>query len=221
MRIFLQQLGRRQHDARRAEPALEGIVLEKRLLQRRQSAAWLKPSTVVISWPSAFDGEDQAAAHRFAVEQHRAGAAVAAFAADLRALDAQLSRRTSSRISLGSTSRRRVSPFSFKVIRFFMAVLLDQSSSSRSPARCRRAARPRPGARVRASPAHVQPVFLGRPDVGDGRNLRGDQRIGLADQLVRQRLAVQQRFDLARPRIGRAPPSRRRRGSGCRPAPAR
>ena len=72
-----------QHQkARRAEAALQGVMLDERLLQRVQRAApCARPSTVRMSLAFGLHGEHQAGAHRLAVDEDRAGAADAVFAA--------------------------------------------------------------------------------------------------------------------------------------------
>ena len=76
--------GRRGHqDARRAEAALERVVALERLLQRRQHASAGERLDGLHRRAVDLDREQAAAAHRDAVEAHRAGAADAVLAADV------------------------------------------------------------------------------------------------------------------------------------------
>ena len=86
----LQAGGDRHQEARRAEPALQRVALAEGLLHRVQHLA----AAVVVARqaldgghlvPVDLDGEHQARAHRVAVDQHRARAADAVLAADVRA----------------------------------------------------------------------------------------------------------------------------------------
>ena len=84
-----QRLGGDQQ-ARRAEAALQGRVLEELLLQRMQSPPSAMPSMVSIRRPSASARQHQAGADQAAVDDDAAGAAVARAAAFLGAGQAQL-----------------------------------------------------------------------------------------------------------------------------------
>ena len=88
--IVAQQLDQRRQNARRAEAALQAVIVAERLLQRMQRVGIGR---------DAFDGHDlvavglhrehQAGARRIAVEQDGAGAAHAVLAAEMRAGEAQ------------------------------------------------------------------------------------------------------------------------------------
>ena len=96
------RLVRRQHHARRADAALRAAALEERVLDGVQHVSGATPSIVVPDRaPSACAQRHQAAVDQLAVEQHRAGAALAFAAAFLGAGQPQLSRSTSSRRAIG------------------------------------------------------------------------------------------------------------------------
>ena len=76
-------------DPRRAEPALERVVASKRLLQRRQRALPGERLDRLDLAAVDLHREQAAAAHRHPVDEHRAGAADAVLAADVRAGQAQ------------------------------------------------------------------------------------------------------------------------------------
>ena len=83
--LALQHAGRQHQKAGRAEAALQAVMLHEGALQRIE----------LVAVRQAFDGADllavrlhrehQARAHRLAVDEHRAGAADAVLAADMRA----------------------------------------------------------------------------------------------------------------------------------------
>src|SRR5215212_3095272 len=79
------EVDRREHHARRAEPALKAMVLTERLLY------WMHLATLSQTFDSrdlvvpGLDGKHQAGADRDAVEQDSAGAAYAMLAADVNA----------------------------------------------------------------------------------------------------------------------------------------
>src|SRR5215470_7389261 len=83
--ILLQRIGGQHQEARRAEAALQRMMRDEGALQRMQ----------VVGRAEPFDGADvlalrlycehQAGAHRLAINDHRAGAADAMLAADMRA----------------------------------------------------------------------------------------------------------------------------------------
>ena len=66
-----------------AEPALECVVTSERLLQRRQRALTRDRLDRLDLAAVDLHGEQAAAAHRDAVDEHRAGAADAVLAADV------------------------------------------------------------------------------------------------------------------------------------------
>ena len=90
LRVVLQQVDRRHDHARRAVAALQAVLFPEALLQRVQLAVRRQP----------FDGRDRRAVglhreHRAglraaAVDEHRAGAALARVAADVRAGEAEM-----------------------------------------------------------------------------------------------------------------------------------
>ena len=88
--IVAQELGQRGQHARRAEAALQAVIVAERLLQRIELVgARREPSTVVISWPSACTASIRQERAGQAVEQDRAGAADAVLAAEMRAGEAE------------------------------------------------------------------------------------------------------------------------------------
>ncbi len=97
----LAQVGVERHqEARGAEPALQRVVLVEGRLQR----AGLEALDRAHVAPVGLDGERQAGAHRLAVELHRARAADAVLAADLRAGEALVAdevRQQRARLDLG------------------------------------------------------------------------------------------------------------------------
>ena len=79
----------------RASPACSSRTGRRRARRRRPAAGGgrgpsRRPSTVVISRPSHLDGERQAREQRLAVDEHRAGAALAELAAVLRPGEAEV-----------------------------------------------------------------------------------------------------------------------------------
>src|SRR5438094_3017571 len=85
--MLIEELPRHQHEARRAEAALERGALDERLLHGVELAAVLHRLH-----PRALrqGGEVQTPRHRGAVDQHRAAAAQALAAAFARAVEAEL-----------------------------------------------------------------------------------------------------------------------------------
>ena len=77
------------------------------------------PSTVAIARPSQIDRQREAGQHRVAVEQHRAGAALAELAAVLGAGEPRSSRSTSSSVLWAGTSTSCCSPFTASVSSVF------------------------------------------------------------------------------------------------------
>ena len=82
-RIFLDQIGRGHQHARRAEAALQGVMLVERLLQRVQLPMRAEALDRLDAAAVGLHREHQAGAHAVAVDQHRAGAAHAVLAADM------------------------------------------------------------------------------------------------------------------------------------------
>ena len=95
-----EQVGGRAQDPRRAEAALQGVVLAERLLQRAPLEPFDRPDLGAVG----LHREQQAGAHRDAVELDGARAADAVLAADVRAGQAELWRRKSESSRRGSTS---------------------------------------------------------------------------------------------------------------------
>ena len=83
-RAAREEIGRRHEDPGRAEPALERVVAPERLLQRREARRARERLHGRDGRPVGLHGEQAAAAHRDAVEEHRARAADAVLAADVR-----------------------------------------------------------------------------------------------------------------------------------------
>ena len=84
-RLFPQQLGQRDQHARRAEAALQAVIVDKGLLQNRQLAVGRKALDRRHLAVVRLHRKHQARARRVAVDQHRAGAAHAVLAAEMRA----------------------------------------------------------------------------------------------------------------------------------------
>ena len=85
-----QQRGRRDDLARRAEAALERVLLDERPLQRRQRALVAEALDRRRRRALGLRGEQDAREHRAPVDEHGAGAAGALGAGDLRAREADL-----------------------------------------------------------------------------------------------------------------------------------
>ena len=85
-----QQILRRHQHARRADAALRRAMVEEGLLQRRERAVRRKALDRLDRAAGHLAHRDQAGADLPAVEQHRAGAAVAGVAADLGAGEAEI-----------------------------------------------------------------------------------------------------------------------------------
>ena len=85
VRIVLQRVRRQHQEARRAEAALQAVVVDEGLLQRMQLLAVGEPFDGADLPAVGLDREHQAGADRLAVEDDRAGAADAVLAADMRA----------------------------------------------------------------------------------------------------------------------------------------
>ena len=91
LKLFLVQRGRRQHHARRTEPALEALRRHEATLHRVlpiRSAQTLDRGDLASFGP---ERRSDAAMHRVAVQQHGAGAAIAGIAAFLDPEPAELS----------------------------------------------------------------------------------------------------------------------------------
>src|SRR4029078_13053045 len=84
-RVLTQQRGRGYQHPRRAVAALESVMLVEGLLQRRQLLALAEPLDGLDARAVRLDGEEHAALDERAVEDHRAGAAVAGVATDVAA----------------------------------------------------------------------------------------------------------------------------------------
>ena len=96
---------RRADLARRAVAALEAVVLDERRLQRVQVVRRAQPLDGDDLVALVHDRERQAGVDAPAVDQHRAGAALAVVAALLGAGECRCSRRASSSVVRGSSSR--------------------------------------------------------------------------------------------------------------------
>ena len=82
--LALEQRGRADDLARRAEPALERVLGNERLLYGARRAPAESPSIVTISWPSAASARSRQEFTGRAVDEHGAGAAGALAAGELR-----------------------------------------------------------------------------------------------------------------------------------------
>jgi hypothetical protein len=89
VRVLLEERFDRHHEAGRAEPALETVVLHERLLDRVQRAVGGGDALDGRDLRSVrLGGEDQAGPHGNAVDDDRAGAAHAVLAAEMGASEA-------------------------------------------------------------------------------------------------------------------------------------
>ena len=93
--LRLVQRGAGQNHAGGAEPALKSLRIEKRLLHWMGAAVGRKTLNGRHRVAVGAKGRDQATMHRLAVDQHRAGAAVAGVAAFLDAEMAELTQKRS------------------------------------------------------------------------------------------------------------------------------
>jgi hypothetical protein len=80
LRIVVEKRFGGHQESWRANAALERRPFQETLLQRMQMAVVGKPFDRLDAAPFRFNGKDQATIHRPAVEEHRAGAAVAVVA---------------------------------------------------------------------------------------------------------------------------------------------
>src|ERR1700692_388239 len=90
MRVALDERRTDEHHPGRAEPALQAMLRMKSFLDRMQLAALRETLDRGDAPALDLDGEHRAGFHRAAVEQYRAGTAVAGIAADVRPGHAQL-----------------------------------------------------------------------------------------------------------------------------------
>ena len=97
VRVLLQQRDRRHDEARRAEAALQRVLLVERLLHRVQLAVRGEALDRRHLAAVGLHGEHRARLHRLAVEQHRARAAGGRVAADVRPLEPERARAGSTR----------------------------------------------------------------------------------------------------------------------------
>ena len=120
--VALQQADRRYHHAGCAEAALQAVLLPERLLDRMILAVWPGPRPCQ---PGAIGlhGQHHAALDRLAVQHHRAGAALAGVAADVRAGQVELLAQVLTSSVRGSTSLVCSSPLTVTRIDCFIAVL--------------------------------------------------------------------------------------------------
>src|SRR6516164_11533427 len=90
MRIALQIIRERHQNARRAEAALQSMIVAKRLLQRIERAVWARERFHGLDRAAfGLDRKRQTRAGGDAVDQHGASAADAVLAADMGAGRAQ------------------------------------------------------------------------------------------------------------------------------------
>src|SRR6266511_3381487 len=90
VRVLLQQRGAHEQHPRRAEPALQAVLLVEALLKRVQLTALGQALHRLHLAPVDLDGEVRARLDRNAVDEHGAGAAAGRVAADVRAGQAEL-----------------------------------------------------------------------------------------------------------------------------------
>ena len=89
-RVALQQRRRRHEEARRAETALQSVLVPERFLQRREFAVAGQALDRCELSAIRLDGEHRAGFDRSAVDEYRAGTALAGVAADMRAGQTQV-----------------------------------------------------------------------------------------------------------------------------------
>ena len=89
-RVVVQERHRRHDHARRAVAALKAVLFPEPGLDRMQIAVLCQPLDGRDLRPAGLDREDRARLRAAAVDDHRAGAALAGVAADVRAGQAQL-----------------------------------------------------------------------------------------------------------------------------------
>src|SRR3954454_18380636 len=87
--VLLEQADGREHHPRRAEPALEGVLLVKGLLHGMEIPVLRQALDRRDLRPVGLDAEHGARLDRLAVDEHRAGAAGRRVAADVRARQAE------------------------------------------------------------------------------------------------------------------------------------
>src|SRR5207248_5342259 len=85
VRLGLEHAGGQHQEARRAEAALQAVVLPERLLQRMERLALREAFDGADLRALRLHGEHEAGTDRLAVHQHGAGAAHAVLAAEMRA----------------------------------------------------------------------------------------------------------------------------------------
>ena len=88
--LLLEQRVAGHHHARRAEAALQAVLLQEAVLDRVELAVLLQALDGRDLAAVGLHGEHGAGLHGHAVEQHRAGAAVGGVAADVGAGEAQV-----------------------------------------------------------------------------------------------------------------------------------
>src|ERR1700686_681002 len=86
--VLIEQICRGHDEAGRAVTALKAMLVPERLLQRMQLAVLRHPLDRREAFAFGLDGEHRAALDRLAVDQDRAGAALAGVTADVRAGEA-------------------------------------------------------------------------------------------------------------------------------------
>ena len=115
VRVLVEQRDRRHDHARRAEAALQAVVLLERLLHRVQLAVGGQALDGGDLGAVGLDGEHRARLHRLAVEQHGARAARRRVAADVGAGEPERRRGGSARAA-GGARRRAVAPLPLTVM---------------------------------------------------------------------------------------------------------
>ena len=113
VRVVAEERGHRHDEARRAEAALQAVAVAERRLHRGELAVGRGDSFDRRHLGAVgLDGEHETRAHRRAVEEHRARAAHAVLASEVRPGEAaQSSRRKSARVGAARRSRRATRPF--------------------------------------------------------------------------------------------------------------
>ena len=174
-RVALQQGLRGQHHAGRAEAALQPVLLPERLLHRMQRlGVGAEPSIVVDLGAVGLHREQQARAHRVAIEQHRAGAADALLAAHVGAGQAEvLADEVGQQLARLGLARAPVPLMWSVIVRRVMSLLPARSRASvraRRPAPRRRGWQTTHRARRRPSPGREMAAAAA------GDRLRGGRR---------------------------------------------
>src|SRR2546426_4028189 len=167
--VDVQEIERRHEHPRRAEAALEPVVLAERFLERMELAGLREPLDRHDLRAVRLNGEHDARARRLAVEHDRAGAADAVLAADVRAREPEILAQ-----EVHEQLARLAAPFPGGAIdgeahRDLVTHFHRLASDAGAPAPGRPAARPSisPASRARPRPSHrARPPHAGQMSPG-------------------------------------------------------